>query len=66
MRAARPYHVNFPQQYADGSYPATQMFYEVVGHRDGPVVARFYFTEDESSREEALAEAKALCERSES
>lgn len=57
MKAARPYHINFPYQYANGTYRDDN--YEVVGHRDGPVVARYYFT-DEATRQAALAAAEKL------
>lgn len=63
MSPARPYHVNHPWRRADGSCAESDQFYEVVGHRDGPVVARFYFYPDDPETEKsALDSANALAE----
>lgn len=48
MEAARPFHINHPRRYADGTVAESERFYEVVGHRDGPVVAIFFFSDKES------------------
>jgi hypothetical protein len=59
---AKPYHVNFPFQREFKNIHPSERFYEVVGHRDGPVVARFYFY-DEDTMDLAIAEARALEEK---
>lgn len=61
MSPSRPYHINHPHHYANGSVHKDDQYYEVVGHRDGPVVARFYFyPDDPTSKGTALADANAL------
>lgn len=64
MSPSRPYHINHPHRYADGSVHEDDQYYEVVGHRDGPVVARFYFYPDDPETEkQALKEAESLRDR---
>lgn len=64
MSPARPFHISHPHFYADGTVHENDRYYEVVGHRDGPVVARFYFyPDDPKSQDEALAEAESLRDR---
>ena len=54
MKPSEPFHLNLPNI-------SSQDDYEVVGHRDGPVVARFPFVkEDPESREAALRNARLL------
>lgn len=61
MSPSRPYHINHPWRRADGSCAESDRFFEVVGHRDGSVVARFYFYPDDPQTEvDALANAEAL------
>lgn len=57
MKPSKPFHINPPPERPSQS----QAFYEVVGHRDGPVVARFPFDPaHEEYRLQALACAKLL------
>ena len=64
MSPSRPFHINHPNAYVDGTVHEDNRFYEVVGHRDGPVVARFYFyPDDPESQKQALAEADSLVAR---
>lgn len=61
MKPARPFHINTPRQRANGEY--VQEDFEVVGHRDGPVVARFPFDpKDSESVGQAFRLAQWLCE----
>lgn len=62
MTPAKPYHINFPFNRFFKDIAPNDRFYEVVGHRDGPVVARFYFY-DEETMDAAIAEARALEEK---
>ena len=64
MSPSRPLHINHPHAYVDGTVHKDNRFYEVVGHRDGPVVARFYFyPDDPESQKQALTEADSLVAR---
>jgi hypothetical protein len=45
MKPSLPFHINYPS--------ATDRDYEVIGHRDGPIVARFPFDLGEPEYKEA-------------